>query len=368
MDAIRNILMGVVAEPSQGSTSFLAGVLEHAHQFWSLYEVFVPVMAAPTVPHIHYLNTLGDQGASLQDVTGQPYAGQFQIVLTNPPFSADIDKGQLSEDLRKIGNAKSELLVLERVLQLLAIGGRSAIIVPEGVLFSSSKAHPRLRQKLLKENRLEAIISLSAGTFESYGGGVKVSIMVFSRGGLPSDDIWFYETESVEQDWPDLLLKYHLRVLNDRQPDFVDQATWEQWQSWGPEVRAHRYAHALTTADIETQELATAAIKDWTVSVTQMDEGYNLTAKRYKPWVPIEYSGPSPLEIMRELIEMEAELTHHTIELAAMLGHLYDSPLTGELENMEKARTAQLANLVDTINQLHIPSERNLPSRLQKSS
>ena len=70
-------------------------------------------------------------------------------------------------------------------------GGRAAVIVPDGVLFGSSKAHVALRKMLLEENQLEAVISLPAGVFKPYA-GVSTAIVVFTRGGK-TIDVFFYD-------------------------------------------------------------------------------------------------------------------------------------------------------------------------------
>lgn len=135
----------------------------------------------------------------------------YDLVMANPPYTGTVDKGDLhltrfpakptsnAENVEPITN-KSELLFVWLMLDVLAVGGRAAVIVPEGLLFNSSKAHIELRRQLLFEHNLEAVISLPAGTFQPYT-GVKTSILIFQkmRGKLAfgeqprTEKVWFYE-------------------------------------------------------------------------------------------------------------------------------------------------------------------------------
>lgn len=146
--------------------------------------------------------------------------GSYQLVLANPPFTGTVDSGDLEPDtvlFPRVGGGgkkkdesitnKSELLFLWLMLDLLDIGGRCAVIIPEGVLFGNTDAHVRLRRELLVEHVVEGVISLPGGVFQPYT-GVKTSILIFrknthrdSKQSLPSDAaplseyVWFYEVE-----------------------------------------------------------------------------------------------------------------------------------------------------------------------------
>ena len=168
-------------------------------------------------PQIHQRDSLGklkdDDG--LRDVLASE---SFQYVLANPPFTGTVDRGTLdlsmfpkaAEKGKKATVAltdKSELLFIWRMLDFLAVGGRCAVIIPEGVLFGSTEAHTRLRRELLTEHTVEAIISLPGGAFQPYT-GVKTSIIVFQKDTPKSDSgswtttdeprtqrVWFYEVQ-----------------------------------------------------------------------------------------------------------------------------------------------------------------------------
>jgi type I restriction enzyme M protein len=109
-------------------------------------------------PRIAYRDSLAEGGGD--------DAGQYSMILANPPFAGSLDNETASKDLLKVVNTKkTELLFLALFLRMLATGGRAAVIVPDGVLFGSSKAHKGMRQLLVDEHRLEAVISLPSGVF-----------------------------------------------------------------------------------------------------------------------------------------------------------------------------------------------------------
>ncbi len=153
-------------------------------------------------PEIHQLDSLSKRLENDE-------SGRYQYILANPPFTGSVDEGDLSENRTRFprsgrGNVplttKSELLFVWLMLDLLQKGGRAAVIVPDGVLFGSTKAHRELRRQLLFENTLEAVVSLPANMFQPYS-GVKTSILLFQKaaeavaaGSEPrTREVWFYE-------------------------------------------------------------------------------------------------------------------------------------------------------------------------------
>lgn len=155
-------------------------------------------------PEVHQLDTLSKQ-------LGNDKSGSYDYILANPPFTGSVDEDDLSEDRDRFprkgrGNVpettKSELLFVWLMLDLLKNGGRAAVIVPDGVLFGSTRAHRLLRCQLLFENTLEAVVSLPANIFQPYS-GVKTSILLFQKAGEPVEkggeprtrEVWFYDVK-----------------------------------------------------------------------------------------------------------------------------------------------------------------------------
>ncbi len=135
-----------------------------------------------------------------RDSLAQDHAGEeekYTLVLANPPFAGSLDYENTAKDLLQIVKTKkTELLFLALFLRLLKPGGRAAVIVPDGVLFGSSKAHKELRRMLVEEQKLDAVVSLPGGVFKPYA-GVSTAILLFTKtnsGG--TDHVWFYDVEA----------------------------------------------------------------------------------------------------------------------------------------------------------------------------
>lgn len=135
---------------------------------------------------------------------------EYNYILANPPFAAKVNSKVISKNLNRIyeikpdakksQTLKTELLFLERIIYMLKKGGRAAVVVPEGVLFSSSKAYKKTREVLLKDCDLEAVISMPSGVFYPYT-AVKTSILIFTKKQFNSKTfhtkkVWFYGMES----------------------------------------------------------------------------------------------------------------------------------------------------------------------------
>lgn len=114
----------------------------------------------------------------------------YDIVFANPPFAGSIDKSDIN-DAFKIETTKTELLFVELFYNLLRVGGKASVIVPNGVLFGSSNAHAQARKLLLEKCQLEAVISMPSGVFQPYA-GVSTAVLVFTKGGK-TEKVWFYE-------------------------------------------------------------------------------------------------------------------------------------------------------------------------------
>jgi len=134
-------------------------------------------------PRFYYMDTLSKDFKE---------AKEYDVILMNPPFKGAVDKDEISDTLPS-STTKSELLFLHLILRALDMGGRVAVIVPDGVLFGSSKAHIEIRRKIIEENRLEGVISMPSGVFKPYA-GVSTAILFFTRGGT-TDRVWFYDME-----------------------------------------------------------------------------------------------------------------------------------------------------------------------------
>jgi len=150
---------------------------------------------------------------------------KYDVVLANPPFKGSIDKSDINENFT-INTTKTEILFLELMYNMLVNGGRCAVIVPQGVLFGSTRAHKGIRKKLLEDCRLDAVISMPSGVFKPYA-GVSTAVLLFTK-GESTKKVWFYDMEADgyslddkrtfidgKGDIPDILEKFKSREEND---------------------------------------------------------------------------------------------------------------------------------------------------------
>ena len=166
-------------------------------------------------PNIEYRDSLSEQNKDKD---------KYTLVLANPPFKGSLDYEAVSSDLlRVVKTKKTELLFLALFLRILKTGGRCACIVPDGVLFGSSKAHKDIRKEIVENHKLEAIISMPSGVFKPYA-GVSTAVMIFTKTGVGgTDQVWFYDmkadgyslddkrTPIEENDIPDIIARFHNR-------------------------------------------------------------------------------------------------------------------------------------------------------------
>ncbi len=218
-------------------------------------------------------------------------AEQYDVVLANPPFKGSIDKGDVSERLH-LPTRKTELLFVELILDLLVVGGRAGVIVPDGVLFGSSKAHRKLRERLLKEAELQAVVSMPGGVFKPYA-GVSTAVLVFVKGGQ-TERVWFYDMQSDGYSLDDKREKLDSSDLLD---------VIERWRARDPEEDVDRTERAFFVPLEEIRK-----------------NKFDLSINRYKEVVyePVEYDPPKV--IIRRLRALEKEVQEGLDRLEGMLG------------------------------------------------
>lgn len=236
-------------------------------------------------PNIEYRDSLSDQNLDKE---------KYSLILANPPFKGSLDADTVSADLLKpCSTKKTELLFLKLFLRMLKVGGRCVCIVPDGVLFGSSKAHKTIRKELVEGNRLEAVISMPSGVFKPYA-GVSTAVLIFTKTGHGgTENVWFYD------------MKADGFSLDDKrtpvQEDDIRDIT----------VRFHNL-------DVEKGRKRTE--QSFFVPKQEIvDNDYDLSINKYKEieYVPVEY--PPTKEIMADLRKMENEITKGLDELEGML-------------------------------------------------
>ena len=206
----------IICDPASGTCGFLVAAGEYLREKHP--EIFNDAMSREHFHHgmfhgYDFDNTMlriGSMNMALhgvdnpdiryKDSLAQDHAGdeeKFSLILANPPFAGSLDYENTAKDLLAIVKTKkTELLFLALFLRLLKPGGRAAVIVPDGVLFGSSRAHKELRRMIVEDQKLDAVISLPSGVFKPYA-GVSCAILVFTKtnsGG--TDHVWFYDMKA----------------------------------------------------------------------------------------------------------------------------------------------------------------------------
>lgn len=206
----------VICDPSAGTSGFLVNAAEYLREnhkaaflnedfnrYFST-EMFLGMEFDPTMIRIGAMNMIlhGIEDPRLRDVdalseANKAFTEEATLVLANPPFTGSLDKEAVDASILKtVASKKTELLFLALILRGLKKGGRAAVIIPDGVLFGSSKAHKQLRQELIDNHKLEAVISMPSGVFKPYA-GVSTGILIFTKtttGG--TDKVWFYDMQA----------------------------------------------------------------------------------------------------------------------------------------------------------------------------
>lgn len=236
-------------------------------------------------PIIEYRDSLSDQNEDKE---------KYSLILANPPFKGSLDAESVSGDLLKVCKTKkTELLFLALFIRMLKTGGRCACIVPDGVLFGSSKAHKSIRKEIVEKQRLEAVISMPSGVFKPYA-GVSTAILIFTKtehGG--TNDVWFYDMTA---DGFSLDDKRSPIEENDI-PDII-----ERFKNLDKEAERKRTDKSFM---VPKQDI--------------VDNDYDLSINKYKEieYIPVEY--PPTSEIMANIRELEVEIGKEMDELEKLL-------------------------------------------------
>ncbi|QDZ39816.1 SAM-dependent DNA methyltransferase [Euhalothece natronophila Z-M001] len=207
----------------------------------------------------------------------------FSLILANPPFKGSVEKSTIAKDLTKIvSTTKTELLFLALFLRLLKVGGRAAVIVPDGVLFGSQKAYQTIRKTIVEDHKLEGLIAMPSGVFKPYA-GVSTAVLIFTKtnaGG--TDNVWFYQMKA---DGLSLDDKRQPVEENDI-PDIV-----QRWKNRDPEKDSNRTGKAFFVPKDEIK-----------------DNNYDLSINRYKEieYEEVEYEPPKV--ILRKLQDLENDI------------------------------------------------------------
>jgi len=213
---------------------------------------------------IDYKDSLSSEGRDLDE--------QFDMILANPPFKGSLDYDSVASDLlQTVKTKKTELLFIAMFIRAMKIGGRAAVVVPDGVLFGSSNAHKEVRRLMVEEHQLNAVISMPSGVFKPYA-GVSTAVIIFTKtnsGG--TDKVWFYDMKADGYSLDDKRDK----IEDDDLPDII-----ERYKNLDKEVDRKRTDASFLVPKAEIEE-----------------QNYDLSINRYKEieYEAVEYDTPKEI-------------------------------------------------------------------------
>jgi type I restriction enzyme M protein len=257
-------------------------------------------------PDIRYKDSLGKEHAGDEEACS--------LILANSPFAGSLDYENTAKDLLDVVKTKkTELLFLALYLRLLNPGGRAAVIVPDGVLFGSSKAHKELRQLIVEGHKLDAVVSLPSGVFKPYA-GVSTAILFFTKtnsGG--TDHVWFYDLQA--DGWS----------LDDKRQPLLDESQLGPTPAQPLSAAEHaknNLPDALTRWRLKDSTERHRARTDQSFCVPKADiaaNGYDLSINRYKTVVHEAVEHDAPAEILARLAALDADIANGMRALEGML-------------------------------------------------
>lgn len=328
VDMVQPTLEDVVCDPSAGTCGFLTAAAEYIRNRYKndLYKeeeskhfqntMFMGMEFDPTMIRIGAMNLIlhGIENPQLIDVdalseANTTFSEKATLILANPPFKGSLDREAVDGKILSIVDSKkTELLFLALMLKGLKLGGRAAVIVPDGVLFGSSNAHLQIRKELIDRQKLQAVVSMPSGVFKPYA-GVSTAVLFFTKtnsGG--TDNVWFYDMQADgfslddkrqpidKNDIPDIVTRYSLLVN-------------------GGDSRSNNESPLTNN---ETERLRTE--KSFLVPVAEIRENkYDLSINRYKEVVHEEKTYAAPATIIADIEALDAERTQLLNDLKALL-------------------------------------------------
>lgn len=331
----------VICDPSCGTAGFLVSVGEYIyekHQDWFTKKdfrnhfnnsMFNGIEFDPTMLRIGAMNMQlhGMDNPTLigKDALSEANAdieNKYNLILANPPFKGSLDYDEVEQSLLKVTKTKkTELLFLALMLRMLKVGGRAAVIVPDGVLFGSSNAHKNIRKELVENQQLQAVISMPSGVFKPYA-GVSTAILFFTKtnsGG--TDKVWFYD------------MKADGLSLDDKRNLLVSEDAFEQCfaepENILEEVKGKcDIAQILLDANVIASATKQSLKKQFSDRTKPsflvpkqeiIDNDWDLSINRYKEIVYEEIKYDAPETLIAQIKDLDLERTQALLNLEKMM-------------------------------------------------
>lgn len=330
----------LICDPALGTAGFLVAAgqyLQDNHKDWFLEKefrdhfntnMFNGLEIDPSMMRIASMNLQlhGIENPNLEGGSALAESnninGKFNLILANPPFKGALDYDEVESSLLQITKTKkTELLFLSLILRMLKLGGRAAVIVPDGVLFGSSTAHKNIRKELVENQQLQGVISMPSGVFKPYA-GVSTAILLFTKtnsGG--TDNVWFYD------------MKADGFSLDDKRTSLISEEVFEQIFS-KPENTKNEVAEKcdipnilmdwklLQTSDdkLQTTNFENRTTQSFLVPKAEIiANDYDLSINRYKEVIYETVQYDAPKTIIADIKTLDTQRQNAIIELEKML-------------------------------------------------
>ncbi|MCL2321367.1 MAG: type I restriction-modification system subunit M [Oscillospiraceae bacterium] len=218
----------------------------------------------------------------------------YSLVLANPPFKGSLDENDINKSLvNMVRTKKTELLFLALMYRILDMGGKCACIVPDGVLFGSSKAHKDIRRILIEDCELQGVVSMPSGIFKPYA-GVSTAVLLFQKGG-ETRKVWFYDMEADGYTLDDKRTPVEQNDI----PDIVGA-----------------FKNCMKDKNLEPSKSDKWFFVD---KGTIVENGYDLSINKYKEVEYEEKIYEDPKVKIKRILELEEEIIRELRELEGMI-------------------------------------------------
>jgi type I restriction enzyme M protein len=243
-------------------------------------------------PSIAYGNSLA------QPLTGIGDSQRVDVLLTNPPFGGEEERGILGNFPDDKQTAETALLFLQLIMRKLrragaqaARGGRAAVVVPNGTLFGDGVS-ARIKEELLREFDLHTVVRLPNGVFAPYT-AIPTNLLFFRRGG-PTEAIWYYEQP----------LPAGRKSYSKTKPLRFEE--FEPLLAWWNDREENKHAWRVSVAEVLKVDASGALLSA------------NLDLKNPHSGDALEHLAPE--ELVDEVLRKEAQIQELLLEIRAVLG------------------------------------------------
>jgi len=282
-----------ILDPACGTGGYLTAALEHLkakattvaereaiqHNVMGWEYKPLPYLLGNTNLILHDINLPNIQyGDSLaKPLTEYSQKDRVNVILANPPFGGVVSNNNENNFPQTYRTKESADLFLILMIHLLKVGGRAAIVLPDGSL-TGDGVKQRIREKLLKDCNLHTIIRLPNSVFQPYA-SVATNLLFFTK-GEPTKEIWYYEHKLPE----------NYKAYSKTKP--IQLAEFDGLKQWWGEGEC----------GITNFELREENEQAWKVDIKTIEaNGYNLDIKNpHQPEEEKQYSSAELLDMLHQ--------------------------------------------------------------------